>query len=193
MIGEVLIVVDVQNDFCPGGRLAVPEGDAVIPLLNQYARRFVEREALIVATRDWHPARTRHFKDFGGIWPVHCVQGSVGAEFHPGLHLPKGTVTVVKGAAADEDAYSGFQAQAADGVPLSDLLRRQGTRQVFVGGLATDYCVKSTVLDAIGQGFEVTVLLDAVRGVNLKAHDAEEAIEEMVRRGAAVTTLERLR
>ena len=193
MSREALIVVDVQNDFCPGGALAVPGGDVVVPVLNQYARRFIEREAPIIATRDWHPAQTRHFKEFGGIWPAHCIQGSLGAEFHPALRLPANTAILEKGAGEAEDAYSGFQGTTRDGLPLTDLLRHKGARQIYVGGLATDYCVKATVIDALAQGFEVTLLLDAVRGVNLNSHDAEEAIEEMVRRGAAVTAFERLR
>lgn len=193
MADEALIVVDVQNDFCPGGALAVPGGDAVVSVLSQYARRLVERGALIVATRDWYPARTRHFKDFGGIWPVHCVQGTPGSALHPSLRLPSDAQILDKGADADEDAYSGFQARTGDGVGLRNLLRRHGARQIYVGGLATDYCVKSTVLDALEAGFPVTLLLDAIRGVNLEPHDAEAAIEEMVRRGAEVATLERLR
>ena len=193
MTKEALIIVDVQNDFCPGGALAVPGGDVVVPVLNQYARHFAERGTPIIATRDWHPVQTRHFKDFGGIWPAHCVQGSVGAELHPALHLPTSTVVLEKGAGSAEDAYSGFQAQNQDGIALTDLLRRHEARQLYVGGLATDYCVKSTVLDALAQGFVVTLLLDAVRGVNLQPHDAEAAIEEMARRGAAMATFERLR
>jgi nicotinamidase/pyrazinamidase len=193
MADEALIIVDVQNDFCPGGALAVPDGDAVVPVLNQYARRFVERGALIIATRDWHPAETRHFKDFGGVWPVHCVQGTIGAELHPSLRLPASTKVVDKGADPNEDAYSGFQAKTAEGVSLPDVLRRHSVQHVYVGGLATDYCVKATALDALNAGFRVTLLLDAMRGVNLRPHDAEVAIEEMVRRGAEVTTLERVR
>jgi nicotinamidase/pyrazinamidase len=192
MADEALIIVDVQNDFCPGGALAVPAGDAVVPVLNNYARRFAERGAPIFASRDWHPAVTRHFKDYGGIWPVHCVQGTPGAVFHPDLLLPEGTEVVSKGADPNEDAYSAFQATTARGEALADALRRGAVRHLYVGGLATDYCVKATVLDALDRGFRATLLVDAARGVNLQPHDAELAIEAMVRAGADVAALERL-
>jgi len=191
-----LIVVDVQNDFCPGGSLAVPDGDAVVPVLNEYLRRFAERSCPIFASRDWHPAVSRHFRDDGGIWPIHCVQEAYGAEFHRALDLGAAgdSLTIIsKGSDPDEDAYSAFQARVDGVTPLADALRQRGVERVFVGGLATDYCVKSTVLDALRDGFRATLLVDAVRGVNLKPHDAELAIADMVRAGAALTALERLR
>jgi nicotinamidase/pyrazinamidase len=195
MPGEALIVVDVQNDFCPGGALAVPEGDTVVPVLNDYIRWFVRRSAPVFASRDWHPQITRHFRDYGGPWPVHCVQGTHGAEFHPGLELPadpSGVVVVSKGEDPEEDAYSAFQAKVDGGVSLAEALRGRGVERVYVGGLATDYCVKSTVLDALKNGFQATFLVDASRGVNLSSHDSERAIEEMVRAGAGVATREQL-
>ncbi|HLZ71092.1 MAG TPA: nicotinamidase [Dehalococcoidia bacterium] len=187
-----LIVVDVQNDFCPGGSLAVAEGDAVVPVLNEYASRFAAAGRPVFATRDWHPARTTHFQAFGGVWPPHCVQETQGGAFHPDLKLPAGTQIVSKGMGAEEDAYSGFQARLADGTGLAALLRAAGVRRVCVGGLATDYCAKATVLDALAEGFAATLLLDASRGVNLQAHDAELAIEQMVAAGAETATLARL-
>jgi nicotinamidase/pyrazinamidase len=187
-----LIVVDVQNDFCAGGSLEVSDGDRVVPVLNEYAARFVAEGRPVFATRDWHPDRTRHFRADGGIWPPHCVQGSRGAEFHPDLRLPAGTVVVSSGETFDDEGYSAFPSRLADGRGLAEVLRGLGVRRLFIGGLATDWCVRATVLDALAAGFEATLLLDASRGVNLQPHDAEQAIEEMVRAGAGVTTLGRM-
>ncbi|HLG50833.1 MAG TPA: bifunctional nicotinamidase/pyrazinamidase [Chloroflexota bacterium] len=192
MARDALIIVDVQKDFCPGGALAVAEGDAVVPVLNEYARWFASRSAPVLASRDWHPVNSRHFRDYGGTWPIHCVQGTAGAEFHAGLELPQGTIIVSKGMDPDEDAYSAFQARTPEGVPLAEALRQRGIERVFVGGLATDYCVKATVLDALRQGFQAVLLIDGSRGVNVRPHDSEEAIEEMVRAGAELTTRERI-
>ena len=192
MAKEALIVVDVQNDFCPGGALAVTEGDAVVPTLNAYLSYFAERGAPIYASRDWHPPVTRHFRDFGGVWPIHCVQGTPGAKLHSDLTLPANSTIVDKGEDPNEDAYSAFQGRGASGIALEDHLRANGVERVYVGGLATDYCVKSTVLDALARGFKATLLIDASRGVNLRPHDSEEAIAEMVRDGADLTTRERL-
>jgi nicotinamidase/pyrazinamidase len=190
MTTDALLIVDVQNDFCPGGALAVDGGDAVVPALNLYANHFAARGAPIYASRDWHPQATSHFRDFGGAWPVHCVQGTAGAELHANLELPAGATVIDKGQDPNEDAYSAFQARTPTGSSLEDDLRRRGVERVFVGGLATDYCVKSTVLDALARGFRATLLVDASRGVNLKSHDSEDAIAEMVRAGADVTTCE---
>jgi len=181
---DALIIVDVQNDFCPGGSLAVSRGDEVVPVLNRVIERFTKTGMPIFATRDWHPERTSHFKDHGGPWPAHCVQGTTGAEFHPSLKLGDGVVMVSKGMAADEDSYSGFQAIDATGTPLAELLRRNGIERIFVGGLATDYCVKQTVLDGLKEGFKVVLLNDSIRAVNLSPQDGELAIHEMVKAGA---------
>lgn len=185
----VLLIIDVQNDFCEGGALPVAAGQSVVPVLNAYAERFAAAGRPVFATRDWHPSQTRHFQPYGGVWPPHCIQGSHGAEFHPDLRLPSGALVVSKGADPDEDAYSAFQAHLPDGTGLTEMLRRAGVRRVYAGGLATDYCVKSTVLDALQEGFEATVLLDGSRGVNLRPHDAEDAIDELVSAGAGVATL----
>ncbi len=181
---DVLVIVDVQNDFCPGGALAVSEGDLVVSILNRYIRRFEEAKLPVIATRDWHPEKTSHFNSCGGAWPPHCVQGTRGAEFHPDLALPEDVVIVSKGMGVDEDSYSGFQGADASGASLADLLRRCGGQRLFVGGLATDYCVKHTVLDGLKKGFQVVLLEDAIRGVDLKPGDSERAVEEMVRAGA---------
>lgn len=181
---DALIIVDVQNDFCPGGALAVSGGDEVVPVLNRVIERFTKAGLPIFATRDWHPEKTNHFKAYGGIWPVHCVQGTRGAEFHAGLELGKDTVVVSAGMVPDEDGYSGFQARDPSGARLAELLQRKGVERIIVGGLATDYCVKHTVLDGLKEGFKVLLLADAIRAVNLKPHDGELAIAEMVRAGA---------
>lgn len=185
---EALILIDVQNDFCPGGALPVTEGDRVVPVLNRYIEKFTKDGLPIFATRDWHPAKTSHFNTGGGPWPPHCIQGSRGAQFHPDLKLPPDVVIVSAGMGADEDGYSGFLGRDGRGVTLADLLRQRGVERIIVGGLATDYCVKHTVLDAIKEGFEVVVLKNAVRGVNLDPGDSERAFEEMSRAGARITS-----
>ncbi|MEX0804927.1 MAG: bifunctional nicotinamidase/pyrazinamidase [Candidatus Binatia bacterium] len=185
---NALIIVDVQNDFCPGGALAVRDGDRVVPVLNRYIERFARDGAPIFATRDWHPPETNHFNTAGGPWPPHCVQGSKGAEFHPALKLGDATVVLSKGMAVDEDSYSGFHAADSHGMALSVFLRQHGVEGIFVGGLATDYCVKHTVLDGLQQGFKVVLLKDGVRGVNLNPDDSEQAIEAMVKAGAEIAS-----
>lgn len=176
---SALIVVDVQKDFCSGGALAVPEGDKVVPLLNEYIKLFSQAGADIYATRDWHPSNHISFRSTGGAWPSHCVQGTDGAEFHPDLKLPKETLIISKGTDPHSEAYSGFE-----GTDLETLLKDGGVNRVFVGGLATDYCVKNTVLDALKAGFEVVLLEGVSRGVNVKPRDSEEAIEQMTKKGA---------
>jgi nicotinamidase/pyrazinamidase len=180
----VLIVVDVQNDFCPGGSLGVTEGDQVVLAINRYIERFAAAGAQIIATRDWHPPQTRHFKIHGGIWPVHCVQHTHGAEFHPALQLGDAAAIVSKGTTAESDSYSAFDGLDDHGNSLATLLRAAGAEQIFIGGLATDYCVKQTVIDGLKHGFEVVVLTEAVRGVDVTPGDSQRALEEMRRAGA---------
>ena len=181
---DTLIIIDVQVDFCPGGALPVPDGDKIIPVINEYIRKFDAAGALIIATRDWHPPNHVSFKTRGGSWPPHCVQGTRGAEFHPGLRLPERTIVVSKATDPTREAYSGFE-----GTSLNEELRRAGVRRVFVAGLATEYCVKNSVLDALKYGFEVFLLEDAVKGIDLTPGDAERAIREMLERGAKKITL----
>jgi len=176
---DALIVVDLQNDFCPGGALAVPEGDKIVPVLNAYIERFSNSRSIIVATRDWHPENHISFAEQGGIWPKHCVQNTKGAEFHPDLKLPSDSIIVSKATEPDKEAYSGF-----DGTNLDKLLKGKGVTRLFVGGLATDYCVRATVLDALRLGFCVFLLLDAIKGVNVQPEDSERAIVEMLEKGA---------
>lgn len=184
---DALIIVDVQVDFCPGGALPVPEGDKIIPVLNEYIKRFEAAGALIVATRDWHPPNHMSFKTQGGPWPPHCIQGTRGAEFHPNLRLPEGVMIVSKATDPLKEAYSGFE-----GTDLADKLRRANIKRVFVGGLATEYCVKNTVLDAIKYSFETFLLEDAVRGIDVKPGDVEGAIKEMLERGAKKVMLKEI-
>ena len=178
---KALIVVDVQNDFCPGGSLAVANGDEVIAPLNKLMKAFLDRGQPVFKTRDWHPATAKHFAAYGGVWPVHCVQRTRGAEFHPELFDDPRIAIISKGIDESADGYSGF-----DGTNLAQILREQGIEEVWVGGLATDYCVKHTVLDAIQQGFEIKALADAMRAVNVNPNDGAEAIAEMRAAGAEV-------
>jgi len=182
--GDALIVVDIQVDFCPGGALPVPEGDKIVPVLNEYIRKFKASGALIVATRDWHPPNHISFRSQGGPWPPHCIQGTRGAGFHPDLRLPKETLIISKATDPLKEAYSGFE-----GTELADKLREAGIKRVFVGGLATEYCVMNTVLDAIKYGFETFLLEDAIRGIDVKPGDVERAIKEMIEKGAKKITL----
>ncbi len=181
---SALLVVDVQNDFCPGGSLAVSEGDLVVPILNRYADVFHAAGRPIVASRDWHPERTTHFKQFGGVWPAHCVQGTGGAEFHPELRLPPGTMVVSKGMGENEDNYSALEARDEEGRTVPELLADLDIKRLYVGGLATDYCVKHSALDARKAGLDVVVLIDAIRGVDLQPGDSDRAVEEMRAAGA---------
>ncbi|HEY3188837.1 MAG TPA: nicotinamidase [Solirubrobacteraceae bacterium] len=187
---DALVVVDVQNDFCPGGSLAVDRGDEVVPVLNRYAARFADAGAAVFASRDWHPARTSHFKEWGGVWPPHCVQGTRGAEFHPALALPPTVVVVSKGMDPEADAYSAFQAIDPAGRSFADALAARGIRRLWVGGLATDYCVKATALDALRAGFGVRLLHDAMRAVNVAPDDERQALDEMRAAGAEPATIE---
>ena len=177
---RALIVVDVQNDFCPGGALGVAGGDEVVEPLNRLAGQFLARGDLVFKSRDWHPPVTPHFKAYGGTWPVHCVRGTRGAEFHPAL-TDDPRVRVVSKGEGDEDNYSAF-----DGTDLAEELRREGVSEVWVGGLATDYCVKQTVLDAIREGFRAVAVEGAMRAVNLKPGDSERAVAEMRAAGAEI-------
>jgi nicotinamidase/pyrazinamidase len=177
---QALLVVDVQNDFCPGGALAVPDGEDVVPQLNKLIDDFLLRGDPVYLSRDWHPPTTKHFSAYGGTWPVHCVQNTTGAEFHPALrHDPR--IKVISKGLGDKDSYSAF-----DETDLAEQLKRQHVEEVVVGGLATDYCVKNTVLDAIKKGFHVKAVEDAMRPVELEPGDGEKAIEEMRAAGAEI-------
>jgi nicotinamidase/pyrazinamidase len=184
---DALVIVDVQNDFLPGGTLAVPAGDEVIPVLNRTIDLFAHLSLPIFATRDWHPANHCSFTPQGGIWPPHCIAGSRGAEFPASLRLPDTALIQSKATTPEQDAYSGFE-----GTDLASLLRSRGIQRLFVGGLATDYCVLNTVLDALKQGFKVVLLEDAIRAVELRAGDGRKAIDEMVGRGAVASRFQQI-
>jgi nicotinamidase/pyrazinamidase len=185
---DALIIVDVQRDFCPGGALPIPDGDQVVPVLNQYMQVFDRARAPIYATRDWHPPNHISFTAFGGIWPPHCLQDSEGAEFHPDLDLNAEVQIISKATTLDKEAYSGF-----DDTDLAESLKKNHTKRVFIGGLATDYCVKNTVLDALKLGWETVLLIDGSRGVNIQPHDSQNAIDEMIWQGAQQITFSDLK
>ncbi|MEJ2479768.1 MAG: isochorismatase family protein [Acidihalobacter sp.] len=182
---DALILVDVQNDFLPGGRLGVGDGDAVVPVLNRYIAQFRTAELPIVATRDWHPPGHCSFAAQGGPWPEHCVAGTGGAAFAADLELPDDALIISKATTVEADAYSGFQ-----GTDLTEQLRGRGVKRAFIGGLATDYCVLNTVLDALKAGFEAILLVDAVRAVDVEPGDGARAIDEMRAQGATTITVE---
>lgn len=192
-MSKALLIVDVQNDFCPGGALAVPKGDKVVPVLNQYIRLFKKNKYPIFASRDWHPRKTFHFKEFGGLWPPHCIQKTRGARFHPRLKLPPMAVVISKGADEKGESYSAFLAKDSRKNVFMDLLIQKRVSELYVGGLATDYCVKSSVLDALKFGFKTYLLTDAIQGVNLKKNDSKDAIARMVRHGARKMTIKKLK
>ena len=183
--GDALVIVDVQNDFLPGGSLAVQQGHQVVPVLNRYVELFRSRNLPVWATRDWHPPDHISFKEQGGPWPPHCVAGTEGAAFARGLKLSGKEEIISKADSAEKDAYSGFE-----GTDLKDGLEGSGVKRIFVGGLATDYCVLNTVKDALKLGFEVILLEDAIRAVNVNPEDGEKAVEEMVEKGARIADLE---
>ena len=186
-----LVVIDMQNDFAdPAGGLSVAGGEGIVPAVNDAIREATDGGALVVATQDWHPESTPHFAKDGGIWPVHCVGGTWGAEIHPGVELPAAAPRVRKGANG-EDGYSGFTMRdptigTETSTELESLLRDRDIERVVVCGLATDYCVKATALDALRLGFPVTLLGSAIRAVNLASDDGDRALAEMEEAGATL-------
>jgi len=181
--GDALIVVDLQRDFLPGGALGVPDGDGVIEPLNRAIEAFEQAGRPVYCSRDWHPPDHCSFKAQGGPWPPHCVAGTAGAAFAPKLRVPEDATVISKATTPGRDAYSAFQ-----GTTLAKQLQAGGIRRVFVGGLATDYCVKATALDAIKHGFEVELLGEAVRAVEVEPGDGRRAIEEMLQQGVHLVT-----
>ena len=186
---RALLIVDVQNDFCPGGALSVREGDKIIGTINKYIKIFSENKLPIFISRDWHPKVTKHFKQFGGVWPPHCIQGTKGAEFHKKLKPVKEAIILSKGMDPEKDSYSAFESFDPNGTPFENLLRIFGVSEIYIGGLATDYCVKATSIDALKAGFKVVVLADAVKGVDLKPGDSERALKEAISYGAKTTKM----
>jgi len=178
---DALLLVDVQRDFLPGGALAVRDGDAVVPVLDQWVRAFHRVGARVYASRDWHPANHCSFRSRGGPWPPHCIAGTPGAEFAPGLTLPPDVVIVSKAVEPQRDAYS-----ALDGTGLGAALQAAGVERLWIGGLATDYCVRATVLDALQAGFQVRVLAEGVRAVERLPGDGARALAAMHAAGAVL-------
>ncbi|MFH0990520.1 MAG: nicotinamidase [bacterium] len=169
---KALLIVDVQNDFCPGGALAVPQGDKIVPVINSIFDKF----NLIVASKDWHPLNSMHFD----TWPKHCLQHTVGSEFHPNLKSTSIAEIFLKGTSGKDDGYSAFEASNLD---LNHYLRSRGVDDLYVVGLATDYCVRASALDAVKKGFSTYIITDAIAAVNVKPDDGDMAIEEMKREG----------
>ncbi|MGE5524800.1 MAG: nicotinamidase [Rhodospirillaceae bacterium] len=184
---DALLVVDVQRDFLPGGKLGVPDGDRVIPALNRYIALARQHGIPVVATRDWHPSDHCSFAARGGPWPEHCVANTAGAEFAPALQLPKDAIIVSKATRPDEEAYSAFQ-----GTGLAQRLHDASVKRLLIGGLATDYCVRHSVKDALAAGFEVLVLEDAMRAVDVQPEDGARAVAEMKAGGAVGVRIEDL-
>ena len=179
-----LLVVDVQNDFCPGGALPVPNADRVVSVMNRYIDEAVERGVTVYASRDWHPFVSTHFKPYGGPWSAHCVKDTHGARFHPNIRLPATAIVITKGEESTSPGYSAFEGRTPEGKAFLAHLRERGIWHLYVGGLATDYCVKHSVLDALSAGLQVTLLEDGIAGVD--PEDSFRAIVEMRRRGADV-------
>lgn len=184
--GDALVLVDVQNDFLPGGSLAVSRGDAILPKLDAYLALARAARIPVFATRDFHPPNHCSFRERNGPWPPHCVEGTPGAELSPSLHLPEGSRIIDKGSDPERDAYSGF-----DGTDLDASLRELGIERIFVGGLATEYCVLETVRDARALGYEVVLLEDATMAI--EDRDGERAMETMRALGAFPIRIEEAR
>ncbi len=185
MNSDALLITDIQKDFLPGGALPVVDSDQIISVLNGYAKRFEAAKANVFASRDWHPSNHISFKSQGGPWPTHCVQNTEGAKFSPGLKLPPGTIVISKATDPKHESYSAF-----DGTDFANELEMHGVTRLFIGGLATDYCVVNTVLDACKLGFETVVLVDATLGINVKPGDVNKALETMQTVGAEQATTE---
>jgi len=195
---SALIIVDVQNDFCPGGKLAVPHGNEVVNPIEKMAVYALRHGWKIFASRDWHPEDTTHFSKYGGAWPEHCVQHTPGADFHHGLLRTKimiilDLVTVIsKGMRKDENAYSAFEGRDEHGKLLEERLKEYEVEKIYIAGLATDYCVKATALDAKRNNYETCLLLNACRAVNLELQDGEKAVEEMRQVGVIITSTDEI-
>ena len=181
--GDALLLIDVQRDFCPGGRLAVGGGDEVVPVLNRWIEAAERHDAPIYASRDWHPADHSSFEQHGGPWPTHCVQGSDGAAFHPGLDIPDRARIITKGSLPETDQYSAF-----DRTGLGAEMRRAGVERVWLGGLALEVCVRASALDAVKEGFESHLIRDACRAIDATPGDGDRAIRELRDAGVVIGT-----
>lgn len=186
-----LIIIDVQKDFCLGGALAVSHGDDVVGPINKLIDKARKEDWLIIASRDWHPGDTKHFAQFGGKWPAHCLQNSHGAMLHPELNVDFDNAVIVSKGMHDEDAYSAFDGECFDH-SLEMILELGGVKKLYIGGLATDYCVKATAIDAVQKGFKTYLALDACRAVNINPSDGGDAVEEMKAAGVIVTSTQEI-
>ncbi|MDZ7645554.1 MAG: nicotinamidase [Woeseiaceae bacterium] len=180
---DALLIVDVQNDFCPGGALAVPDGDRILPLVNDWLEAAGKAGIPVIASRDWHPRQHVSFEAQGGPWPPHCVQDTEGAAFHPQLNLPADTIKVSKGTRFDKDQYSAF-----DDTGLAGFMKDQGIERLWVAGLAEDVCVRATVIDGCKAGFDVHLLEDGTRAIDDEG--GKKAVDEMRRAGASIERAE---
>jgi nicotinamidase/pyrazinamidase len=185
---SALILVDIQNDFCPGGALAVEEGDQIVEVVNRLMPRF----PLVISTQDWHPANHISFKAQGGPWPPHCVQGTRGAELHPALNTEAIGNCLRKASSPGKDDYSEFEGKDEQGRSLDQVLKGHNVNRIFVAGLATDYCVLATVLDGLKLGFEVFPVADAMRAVNVEPEDGAKALRQMSEAGAQLVTSDQI-
>jgi nicotinamidase/pyrazinamidase len=183
---SALLVVDIQKDFCAGGALAAPGGDEIIPAVNRHIADARSRDMPVYATRDWHPPATSHFKEYGGVWPPHCVQGTQGAQFHRNLKLPPDAIVVNKGVDPERHGYSAFEGHTSVGKALLDDLRDRHITRVYLTGIATDYCVRESALDALKAGLEVRVVADAIAGIDARPGDAQRALDEISAAGAQI-------
>ena len=181
---DALVVVDIQNDFCPGGALAVSEGDQIVPIVNQLIQEF----PLVISTQDWHPENHISFKQRGGPWPPHCVQGTQGAQLHPELKTDTISYYFRKASSPDKDDYSEFAGKDEQGRSLDEVLKSHDVKSLYIVGLATDYCVLETVLDGLKYGYEVYPVIDAMRAVNVDPDDGERALRKMAYNGAHLVT-----
>jgi nicotinamidase/pyrazinamidase len=180
---DALLVTDMQIDFLPGGALPIANADQLIPVINDYIKRFQDAKTHVLASRDWHPANHISFKEQGGPWPPHCVQNTGGAKFNPDLKLPKNTILISKATDPKREAYSAF-----DGTNLVDELQKASVKRLFLVGVATDYCVLNTVLDARKLGFETVVLMDGTLGIDVKLGDVDRAVEAMLKADAQIAS-----
>ncbi len=188
--GDLLLVVDVQNDFLPGGALGVKQGNEIIGPVNRAVQTFIKNRLPVVYSRDWHPPDHSSFQEYGGTWPPHCVRDTKGAAFAAEMMMPEVPLIFSKGIHAETEQYSAFDALDADGKPLRQMLGELGIKRVFVGGLATDYCVLNSVIDLLKAGYAVFVLTDACRAVNVAPGDGERSLEKMIAEGAQLMTTE---
>lgn len=182
-----MLVVDMQNDFLPGGSLAVPDSAAIIPRVNSSIELFSGKGLPVFASRDYHPANHLSFVANGGQWPSHCVAGTKGAKFHPDLQLPDSVIIISKGTDAEREAYS-----ALDSTPFREMLEEMAIERIFVCGLATDYCVLASAKDLLAEGYPVALITDAMRAVDVQSGDGDRALQSLIELGATATTFHEL-